>query len=106
MSKKNCVYLKDCRFTKSTAFSGPTSVQDPWPKRSKIGLNQGQGIFGPGPSLVVEEEEEEEELVFIPRFPPPYSSLKASDNRLPILSPQQTPCEAGGAESTPGKSSD
>ena len=43
-------------------------------------------------------DEEEEELVFIPRFSPPYSSLKAAYNRLPILSPQQTPCETGGAE--------
>ena len=51
-------------------------------------------------------EEEEEELVFIPRFSPPYGSLKVAYNRLPILSPQQTPCEVSGAESTPGKSSD
>ena len=43
-------------------------------------------------------EEEEEELVFIPRFPPPYGSLKAAYNRLPFRSPQQTPCEVGGAE--------
>ena len=42
--------------------------------------------------------EEEEELVFMPRFPPPYGSLKATYNRLPLLSPQQTPCEVGGAE--------
>ena len=41
---------------------------------------------------------EEEELVFIPHFSPPYGSLKAAYNRLPILSPQQTPCEVGGAE--------
>ena len=41
---------------------------------------------------------EEEELVFIPRLSPPYGSLKAAYNRLPLLSPQQTPCEAGGAE--------
>ena len=40
----------------------------------------------------------EEELVFIPRFPPPYGSLKAANNRLPILSQQQIPCEVGGAE--------
>ena len=37
----------------------------------------------------------EEELVFIPRFPPRYGSLKAVYNRLPILSPPQTPCEVG-----------
>ena len=42
--------------------------------------------------------EEEEELVFIPRFSPPYGSLKAAYSCLPILSPQQTPCEVGGAE--------
>ena len=33
-----------------------------------------------------------------PAFPPPSGSLKAAYNRLPILSPQQTPCEVGGAE--------
>ena len=44
------------------------------------------------------ELEEEEELVFIPCFSLPYGSLKAAYNRLPILSPQQTPCEVGGTE--------
>ena len=41
----------------------------------------------------------ERELFFLyPTFHHPYSSLKAPYNRLPILSPQQTPCEVGGAE--------
>ena len=44
------------------------------------------------------KEEEEEELVFIPRFPPPYGSLKVAYKHLPILSPQHPPCEVGGAQ--------